>query len=65
MREPPYLIDFRFWILDCGFKVIGQFNLVLYTKVRIRCLSILFHPHPASPVKGEGFSFPPQAASGS
>jgi len=39
--------------------------MALSPKVRMRRLSILFHPHPACPVEGEEFSFPPQVASGS
>jgi len=33
----------------------------LYTKLRRKRFSILSHPHPASPVEGEEFIFPPLA----
>jgi hypothetical protein len=33
-------------------------QIVLNTIIRVMILSILFHPHRASPVKGEDYSFP-------
>ena len=40
---------------------VGYIKSELYTKLRVRRLSILYHPHPASPVEGEEHIFPPQA----